>query len=119
MQAPSFEKQRFFAIITGHNIVYDNLGEKVSPEKITKAVANGQVKVSAYAEGQTEEDVIQAYRANPRSQLHAVATLVNFSELPSLESSNIHNLFVSNYRHFRVQMTEPVVSTTAPAALTK
>lgn len=118
MQAPSFEKQRFFAVITGHNIVYDNLGETVSSEKITKAVASGQVKVSAYAEGQTEEDVIQAYRTNPRSQLHTVATLVNFSELLSPEGSNIHNLFVSNYRHFRVQMTKPVVST-ASTALTK
>ncbi|MGV3740099.1 MAG: hypothetical protein ACO1N3_02250 [Gammaproteobacteria bacterium] len=112
MQTPPSENQRFFAVIPAHNIVYDDLGEQVSPEKIIRAVARGQVKVSPYAEGQTEDDVIQAYKKNPRAQLHAVATLVNFSQPATTDapSSNMHNFFVANYRQFRIKTPEATVT---------
>lgn len=106
------DTSRFFAVLTASNVIYDDNGEKVSPEKITNAVNAGQIKVSEYAPGQTEDDVITDYRKQPTSYLTNHAMLVNLARTSSA-SSNSNAFFVSSHRSFKI-IEKPVDSTPKP-----
>ena len=106
------DHSRFFAVLTASNIIYDDNGEKVSPEKMTNAVNTGRIKVSEYTPGQTEDDVIADYRKQPTSYLTNHAMLVNLTRNAST-SSNSNAFFVSSHRPFKIN-EKPVDSTPKP-----
>lgn len=109
MRNKKSDKSRFFAVLTASNTIYDDNGEKLSPEKITHAVNTGQIKVFEYAQGQTEAQVIADYRKQPQTYLTNHAMLVNLSRTPSA-GSHPNAFFVSSHTPFRI-IEKPVEST--------